>query len=173
MATFQRILNLLFILVLCGVLLGSHSYQYLKSEAPCPLCLLQRLGMIGITLALLMNLRFGIKVQHYALAILSALLGRLVSLRQISFHVCPALHSFGEPVFGFDLYVWAFLVFTASIFACAILLIIYGFSQNHDSSPTWGLFEKLISILIALILLGNIFTAYIDCGLTACYTETT
>lgn len=168
MATFQRVLNLIFIIVICGVLFGAFSYQYLKSEEPCPLCLLQRLGMIGVALALLMNLRFGIKVQHYALAILCALLGRLVSLRQISLHVCPDFPTFGEPVFGFDLYVWAFIVFTCSIFACALLLMMYGFSQDRDYEPTWGFFEKLVATLIGLLIVGNIVTSYIDCGLTAC-----
>lgn len=168
MLTLQRVLNLLFIFVLCGVLFGSYFYQYLKSEEPCPLCLLQRLGMIGVILAILMNLRFGIKVQHYGLAILSALLGRIVSLRQISYHVCPEFPAFGEPVLGFDLYIWSFIIFTCSIFACAVLLIIYGFSQQKQPPPTWGAFERFVSIIVALLIAANVVTTYLECGFTAC-----
>ncbi|MES2272566.1 MAG: disulfide bond formation protein B [Chlamydiota bacterium] len=168
MAAFQRILNALFIFVLCGVLLAAYSYQVIKSEDPCPLCLLQRLGMIGIATALLLNLRFGIKMEHYGLGILSALLGRIVSLRQISLHVCPAFPTFGEPVFGYDLYVWAFIVFTFAIFSIAILLMISGFTKNHEVHPRWGILEKTAFGLVALITLGNTITTFLECGLSPC-----
>lgn len=168
MVTLQRILNVLFILVLSAVLLASYYYQYTKHEDPCPLCLLQRLGMTGIAIALVMNLRFGIKAQHYALAILSALLGRIVSLRQISLHVCPEFPTFGEPILGFDLYVWAFIVFSCSIFASAILLMIHGFSQHREHPPTWGLLEKFTARFVGLITLANVVTTFMECGFTDC-----
>lgn len=168
MVTLQRILNLLFIYVLCAILLAAYCYQVLKGEKPCFLCFFQRLGMTGIAIALLMNLRFGIKVHHYGLAILSALLGRIVALRHISLHIYPQIPSFGKAVLGFDLYLWSFFIFTTSIFACAILLIIYGYSKHHEQTPTWGLFGKLAFILIALITIGNVINALFDCGLTFC-----
>lgn len=168
MVLFQRILNLLFIYVLCVVLLGAYAYQYIKGEQPCPLCLLQRLGMIGIAVALLLNLRFGIKVQHYGLAILSAILGRMVSLRQIGLHVCPEFPTFGEPIFGLDLYVWAYIVFTCSIFACAVLTIIYGYFKNQSYLPTWGFAEKIAFWAVGLITLSNTITTLMECGLSAC-----
>lgn len=168
MVYFQKVLNIMFIFVLCAVLLGAYGYQYLKNEDPCPLCLLQRLGMIGVAAALLMNLRFGIKVQHYGLAILSATLGRLVALRQIGLHVCPEFPTFGEPVFGFDLYVWAFFVFTCSIFACAVLTIIYGYAKDYDYQPTWGRAEKAAFWTLTIIAIGNTITTFIECGLSTC-----
>jgi disulfide bond formation protein DsbB len=164
----QRILNRLFIFVLCGILLSAYLYQFIERAEPCSLCLLQRLGMIGVATAILMNLRFGIKVEHYGLAILSALMGRIVSLRQIGLHVCPEFPAFGKPVLGFDLYVWAFIVFTCSIFACAVLLILYGYSKHHEHHPTWGVFEKIAFWLVVLITFGNVINTLIDCGLTTC-----
>lgn len=168
MIQFQRVLNLLFIFVVCGVLLGAYSYQFIKHEEPCPLCLLQRLAMIGIMVALLLNVRFGIKVQHYGLAILSALLGRVVSLRQISLHVCPEFPTFGEPVFGYDLYVWAYIVFTCSIFSCAVLLIIKGYTSASEYAPDWNWAAKIAFALVFLITLGNVFVSLIDCGFGGC-----
>jgi disulfide bond formation protein DsbB len=155
MVFFQRILNLLFIFVLEAVLIAGFVYQFTKQEEPCPLCFLQRLGMIGIVSALLMNLRFGIRAQHYGLAILSAVLGRLVSLRQIGFHVCPEFPTFGEPILGLDLYVWAFMVFTCAIFSAAVLTILYGYTKNHEYLPTWGKAEKGALGLVFLIALAN------------------
>lgn len=168
MPTFLRLLNLLFIFVLCGVLLGGYWYQFAKHQEPCPLCLLQRLGMIGVATALLMNHRFGIKIEHYGLAILSALLGRIVSLRQIGLHICPAFPKFGDPIFGYDLYVWAFIVFTCSVLACAILLIIQGFTRPRDYPPSWGFFEKCAYGLVLFITFSNVITTLRDCGLSAC-----
>ncbi len=168
MRTLQRIFNDLFIFVLCVVLLASDWIQFVEGEEPCSLCLLQRLGMIGVASSLVMNLRFGIKVQHYGLAILSALLGRIVSLRQIGLHVCPEFPTFGEPIFGLDLYVWAFLVFTSSILACAILLVFFGYSKRQEYPPTWGFFEQLAFGLLLLITLGNVIATLLHCDLTSC-----
>lgn len=162
MVTLQRILNILFLWALCAILLAAFFYQVVKGEEPCPLCFLQRLGMTGVAAALLMNLRFGIKVEHYGLAILSALLGRVVALRQISFHICPELPTFGETVFGFDLYLWSFFIFTCSLFGCAVLLILYGYSKQHDAPPIWGRFETFSFWLLALITAGNVINAFLD-----------
>lgn len=169
MANFQRILNLLFIYIIFFVLFAAYFYQYLRNEDPCFLCILQRLGMIGVASALLMNFRFGIKVQHYGLAILSALIGRIFALRQIAMHACPEFPTFGQKVFGFDLYIWAFFVFTFSIFACAILTILYGFTKNKDFPPTWGLFERVAFWAIALITVSNLITTFLECDLGACF----
>lgn len=164
----QRIGNLVFIFVLCGVLIAAYFYQYIMREPPCPLCLLQRLGMIGIAVALLMNLRSGIRIEHYGLAILSALVGPLGSLRQIALHVCPQFPTYGEPVLGFNLYVWALIVFTCSLFACALLLILYGFSTHRDYHPAWKTPEKWALGSILLVTLANVFTAFSECGFTSC-----
>ncbi len=168
MVFFQRICNVLFILVLCGVLAASFSYEFAKREEPCPLCFLQRLSAIAIALSLMMNLRFGIKEEHYGLAILGALFGSLVSLRQIALHVCPQFPTFGEPVFGFDLYVWALIVYGCALFACAVLMIIHGYSKHLEHSSSWGLLEKFTFWIICLMIAGNIIVSLKDCALSAC-----
>ena len=168
MTVLYRALNILWIFVLSAVLMSAYAYQFIKSEEPCPLCLLQRLGMIGITIALLLNLRFGIKPEHYALSILAALLGRIVSLRQISLHVCPEFPTFGEPILGYDLYVWAFIVFTCSIFAAAAMLIFYGFSRHKETPPVWGIWEKIAFYLVVFLTVGNLITTLMECGFSSC-----
>lgn len=168
MATLQKISNALFIYVLCGVLLAAFVYQFMRLEDLCPLCYMQRLGIVGIAIGLLMNLRFGIKTEHYGLCMLSALLGNAISLYQISLHICPQSPTFGEPIFGFDLYVWASIVFTCSMFAIAILLMLFGFSHHQTGKPLWGAWETAAFTLVAIILLANILTTLIQCGLSPC-----
>ncbi len=164
----QKTLNALFIMVICGVLLSGYSYQFLKAELPCPLCMLQRLAMIGVAMGPLLNLSFGIRMEHYALSLFSCVFGAAVSLRQIALHVCRNFSTFGEPVLGFDLYVWAFIVFTCSIFAVALLLFLYGFGKEkeipHEPSPL----NKVVFGLLALVVVGNIVTTFMECGFSPC-----
>lgn len=168
MVAFQRALNLLFIFVIFAVLLSASLYQFTRYVPPCPLCILQKLGMIGIAASLLMNCKFGIKAQHYGLAILSALIGRIFSLKQISMHVCPEFPTYGRAVFGFDLYVWAFIVFTCSIFACALLTIFFGYTKKRDFSPSWGFLDRIAFWAVFLITLCNLITTFMRCGLGTC-----
>lgn len=167
-ALFQRIVNVLFIYILSFVLLGSYIYQFLTHEIPCTFCLLQKLGMIGIMTALLMNLRFGVKVEHYGLAILSALLGRMISLKQIGLHVCPEIPQTGTAVLGLDLYIWAFIVFSASMFACAFLTILYGYCKKTIYEPTWGKWEKIAFILTFFVTITNVIAVYFECQFGFC-----
>jgi magnesium-transporting ATPase (P-type) len=161
-----RLLNVLHILVLSGVLLSGYSVQFLLHEQPCPLCMLQRLAMIGISVALLCNLKFGIKPFHYGLGILAAIFGGSVSARQMALHICPQFPTFGTPVFGLDLYWWAFIVFTASIFVIAIMLFLYTKEQEKPVPMNWV--EKGVFVLIAAITLANVITTFLECGLSVC-----
>ena len=168
MTTLYRALNISWVFVLSGVLISAYLYQVIRQEGPCPLCLLQRLGMLGISIAILLNLRFGIKPEHYALAILSALGGGAVSLRQIILHICPQFPTFGSPVLSYDLYVWALIVFICSILAAAVLLILYGFSSHKYTPPVWSIWEKITFGLVTFLTAGNVVTTFLECGFSAC-----
>lgn len=129
---------------------------------------MQRLGMLGIAIGLLMNLRFGIHIANYGLCMLSALLGSAISLFQISLHICPQSPLFGEPIFGFALYTWAFIIFSCSLFAIAILLMLFGFSRHQTGKPLWGAWEIVAFTLIAVVILANILSSFMQCGLSSC-----
>lgn len=164
----ERSLNSLWAFVICGVLFAGYSVQFLKHELPCPLCLLQRLSMIGVAMGPLLNLRFGIYPAHYALSILSALFGGFVSLRQISLHVCPGSTSFGEPVLGLELYTWALVVFSCSILVAAIMLFLYTTSPQNIQKVRMSLFEKIAFWLVLFMTAANVVTTLQECGLSAC-----
>lgn len=108
----------------CSVLAGALYVQFFQLEDPCPLCLLQRACFVNMGLAFLMNVIFEIRISHWALAMLSALAGRAVSLRQIALHVNDVI-GFGSPILGLHLYTWAFLFFTLGLFGCAFVMLIH------------------------------------------------
>lgn len=160
-------LNALVIVILAGVLLSAFGVQLFLHEQPCPLCLLQRLGMLGVATALMLNVRFGIYPSHYGLALLSSLFGGFVALRQISLHVCPGMPKFGMPVLGLSLYTWSFVIFVCCVLSVALLLFLYDPAKSKKPQPIneWGIFAMGIILAVAA---ANIITTLLQCGLGIC-----
>jgi len=166
MKSFVRNANALFILVLVGVIAAAFYQELTKEGPPCPLCFLQRVGMVGVATGLMMNLCLGVRVPHYALSFLGAILGGAVSVRQILLHICPGFPVFGLPVFGYNLYTWAFLVFCCSILALVILLFLYRADQKPKAPLNW--FQKLANFSLIVITIANLILAFSVCGIKTC-----
>jgi len=164
----QRDLNALVVIIICGVLLSAYGVEFLYHETPCPLCMLQRLGMVAAAAALLLNVRFGIKMSHYGLALISCIVGGTVALRQISLHVCPGMPAFGFPVLGLSLYTWSFIVFVCTALAIAGLLFLYDPKDSREE-PEQDKLGSLAYGLLLTIAAANIFTTLYHCGLSACH----
>lgn len=119
-----RILNMVALAALLLVLAGSLFLQFGVGEQPCPLCLIQRSGMIGLAIGPMLNLVRGLRPAHYAISILAACAGGAGSVRQILLHIAtPGDTGFGPAVLGFHLYTWADIVFLIAIIGCALLLM--------------------------------------------------
>lgn len=161
-----RILNALVILLLCCILLGGFAVQFFKGEQPCPLCMLQRLGMIGVAASLLLNLKFGIKPLHYGLALFSAVFGMLIALRHIALFACPGFgKSDSTPVFGLSLFTWSFLIFVCCILAIGVLLLLH--KENSPKKP-FGLLGYGSLFFLLLMTGANLVTTAMKCGLGPC-----
>lgn len=106
--------------ILCGALF----IQFFYGEQPCPLCLLQRAAFINVGIGLLMNVRYGNKVSHWATAVFSSAIGLAVSVRQILLHITSP-QGFGSTVLGLHMYTWCFIVFFITIVGSAVMLLIY------------------------------------------------
>lgn len=167
MQAVERHLNALMAFILCCILLGAFGVQFIMHEEPCPLCMLQRLGMLGAANAALLNIWFGVRPVHYALALFCSLFGGFVALRQISLHVCPGFPEFGLPVLGLSLYTWSFLVFVCIVAGVAVLLSIYNPEKSKQPFNLTGWF-KFVSYLTLAIAFTNIITTFFQCGLGPC-----
>lgn len=160
-----RTLNALLIYVLVGILISAYYQQFSKHEEPCPLCILQRLGLISVGFGAFLNLRFWTRPSHATVSLFGALVGSAVSIRQICLHICPGSPTFGIPVLGLSLYTWAFIAFICSLFVVGLLLAFH----NCDAKPlkaNW--FEILACIALVLVTLSNLVSTYLECGLSAC-----
>ena len=162
-------LNAIEVVGILFVLTMAFGMQFIFNELPCPLCLLQRVGFVGISVALLMNLRYRIRPRHYALALLSALFAAFVSIRQILLHIVPGTGAYGSPIFGYHLYTWSFIVSMCVVIYTAILL---GFEVQSDAEHfkqlRWKWITHTLFALIFAVTVANVVSAYFDCGPSIC-----
>lgn len=157
-------------LLVCGVLSGAFYFQYGLGEHPCPLCLLQRMGMLGVILGLSFNTYFGIRARHVAIVILSALVGTTFSVRQILLHICPAPGEptgYGTAVLGMHLYSWAVVVFVATVLGAAVFLCLMK-EEPPETTRTPAGFEKIVFFIAAGLCLANTIASFIECQLGPC-----
>jgi disulfide bond formation protein DsbB len=164
-----RIVNMAALTGICLVLLGAYGMQFILWEFPCPLCLLQRMGMIGVGFGAVLNVRFGIKTAHYGLSLLSAFVGASVSTRQILLHIVPGTGSYGSPILQLHLYTWAFLIFVTTAITISILLMFERQFQEspEENRPLKG-YARFIVIVLMVIAAANIVTTILECGIEPC-----
>lgn len=154
------------VLAYVGVLLGAFSMQFIKGEFPCPLCMLQRYGMILSTLGALWvilqarqnTLTPARYTQGLGMGVLGALTGLVFSTRQILLHILPGDPGYGEPVLGLHLYSWAAVTFIVVILFAAIAAM--AAPKAFPTAPPAGSALRLISTIIiwifVAILIANV-----------------
>src|ERR1700722_15306381 len=81
-ATLDRLILSLMLLALAGVLTAAMGFQYLDGEIPCPLCLLERVAMFACCFGLIRQLRDGGSQRGAGVAMISAVLLLVISVRQ-------------------------------------------------------------------------------------------
>jgi disulfide bond formation protein DsbB len=164
-----KFLNSLCMLIVSSILIGALYFQFGLGEDPCPLCLLQRMGMMGILFGLSLNIFYGFKSEHFATVIISSLVGLVFSTRQVLLHICPepgVEPGYGSPIFGMYLYSWGVLIFIASILASSIFL--FFLPKNEDKISTPILIERISFFLVVLIVLINIIATFFECQFGPC-----
>jgi disulfide bond formation protein DsbB len=160
----SRTLNALGLLAIGVVLLFAFYDQIVGGELPCPLCILQRAGFLGVGLGLALNLRFGPRPSHYAIAILSAMAGGAISARQVLLHIVPGSGTFGADFLGLHFYSWALVLFIVIVAGCAVLLL---FDRQFTPGPAryeLGGLALAGFALIALLALGNGVSTVLECA---------
>ncbi|MGV0991341.1 MAG: disulfide bond formation protein B [Mycobacterium sp.] len=144
------------------VMLSAFFIQFVKGEFPCPLCMLQRYGMILATLGALfviMQARRGtLTVARYAqglgMGLIGVLAGASVSVRQIELHILPGDPGYGEPFLRLHLYTWAFVTFAIVMIYVGVMLMLMprGIPQAPASgSAAWKVSTAVIWLFIGVV----------------------
>lgn len=152
------------------LLLMAYVFQFVFHELPCPLCLLQRIGFIGIACGFLLNLRFGLKPCHYSIILLFAFFTAMVALRQTALHVIPGSGSYGSAIFGLHMYTWSFI---ASVIILIFTTIMLSIESQYYIEQTKTVIKRkwilhLLLLLMAAVIFSNIIAVYLECGLAQC-----
>ena len=162
-----------------GVIGRAFFIQLSDSEMPCPLCMLQRAAMILVGIAALWMIGLAKKgvlsvsayARCYGLMMIGALVGAIISARQIELHILPDDEGYGAPVFGLHLYTWAFITFSVVLLYVAIMLTITrstlpavptGDASVWISRIAIGIFIFIVAANILSIFLQEGFGLYLD-----------
>lgn len=167
-------LNMLGLLAVCGVLLFALADQVIYNDIPCPLCILQRAGLIAAGTGLALNLGFGIRPSHYGIMILGALISGGVATRQILLHIIPGTGAYGNSVLGLHFYTWDLIVsLLITIGGAMMLLFDRQFSGQRSIKKKPHRAAMLAVVLIALIAFANGISTILLCGGGVCPADPT
>jgi disulfide bond formation protein DsbB len=155
------------------VMLSAFFIQFAMGEFPCPLCMLQRYGMILSTLAamfIIMQARRGtLTTARYAqglgLGLLAVLAGASVSVRQIELHILPDDPGYGEPFLRLHLYTWAFITFAIVMIyvGAALTLVPKGIPvAPTPGSAMWKLSTAIIWLFIGVVAANVIAIIFLE-----------
>ncbi len=163
-------LNVLSLYALSGLLAAAFAAQLVLNELPCPLCLLQRVMFAMLAVGPILNLRFGVRPSHYAMSLLNAVAGAVVSTRQVLLHILPGDAGYGSAIFGYHYYSWALIAFIAAIvLLCGILLFDRQF-ERHQAPPSVsaGIAARFAVWLVIGLTGLNVASTLLECGFGAC-----
>jgi disulfide bond formation protein DsbB len=175
------LLNYLFMLAMLGVisaiLLAAMTLQYAWGEIPCPLCLLQRVAMLGVCFGILLNLRGPFSYRNTGISLLFALFLLIVSVRQtlLDIYPRPGHEYIGSAVLGLHMPVWSVVISLCILAAFAAKLVVLG-GDDHlrahraSSFPLIGRAAKLLGFIVVAICAVNLASAFVQCGFGQCHT---
>ena len=144
------------------VMLSAFYIQFVMGEFPCPLCMLQRYGMILATIGALfviMQARRGVLTtaryaQGLGMGMIGVLAGASVSVRQIELHILPGDPGYGEPFLRLHLYTWAFVTFAIVMIYVGVMLMLMPRGIPH--APAAGSALHKVSTAIIWMFIGVI-----------------
>ena len=111
--TVRFVLNEAFMLgmmaVIAAILTAAMTLQYGRGELPCPLCLLQRVAMLGVCFGLMQNFRTGFSDRNLGFSLLFAVFLLVVAVRQTLLDIYPRPgHEYvGSAILGLHMPVWS------------------------------------------------------------------
>jgi disulfide bond formation protein DsbB len=173
------VLNELFglgmIAVIASVLTAALYMQYGRGELPCPLCLLQRVAMLGACFGLMLNFRSGFSDRNLGYSLLFSVFLLVVAVRQTLLDIYPRPgHAYvGSAVLGLHMPVWSVLIAVALISAFALKLCIIGSedgARSPDRRSIVGRLAMVVSLYVIGLALVNFGSVVAQCGLGECHT---
>ena len=160
---------------IAGILTAAMVIQYAYGELPCPLCLLQRVAMLGVCFGIMQSFRNGFSDRNLGYSLLFAIFLLVVAVRQTLLDIYPRPgHEYvGSAILGMHMPVWSILIALALITAVAVKLCVVGTEDGARPPELKSLVGRLATVLsfyIIAIALVNFGSVVVQCGLGQCHT---
>lgn len=154
------IFNALILYTLVLVMCFSYYIEFYLGEPPCSLCQLQRFFMMGAGVCLMFNISGVVSIRNISGAILSCILGSVISLYQWSMLLTNDGVSYAPHLFSLPLYIWSTTFFFS--LAIALIFVLFFIKERKELKRNW--FMNLSYVLFALVLASEVITSYISSG---------
>lgn len=175
LATFRVALLHVEIIGVMFVILGAFWFQFAEGELPCPLCLLQRMGMILATFGpayVLIRMHADDEsvtpasraATGFGMAVLGGMLGMAMAARQVLLHILPGDPGYGDAVMGMHLYTWAVVVFIVVICTSGVTLLFHRELAPGRSTRPMPWWTKATLGLLFMVIVANIVNAFAIAG---------
>jgi disulfide bond formation protein DsbB len=168
---------LLVMFVIAGILTAAMTLQYVNGELPCPLCLLERVAMLGVCFGIMLNFRCGFSYQNTGFSLLFAIVLLVVSVRQslLDIYPRPGHEYIGSAILGIHMPVWSIIIALTLLTAYAIKLATLGddeYLRKADVSEFTAIrrIADVLSIYVIAICLINLVSVVLQCGFGECHT---
>lgn len=169
-ATTNNTLDVLALIAISAALLIAFYYQLAFNELPCPLCLLQRVGLILAGIGFAMNVRYGVRGTHYCCVLVSAVVTGVIAGRQILLHIAPDSGAYGSALWGLHFYTWCFIASVLIILYVSLLLSVRRTSNTVQpvSMSTSG---RIAMAVFGLTIMANLISTLLECGGGQCASD--
>jgi len=162
-------------LALAGIQAAALFMQFAFGETPCPLCLLQRVAMFGVSFGIIKNFREGFSARNAGLSMIFALLLPVISVRQtlLDIYPRPGHEYIGSAIFGLHMPVWSILIAAALLLGFALKSAVLGGDDELTPLQKFPALEKAanaLSVLIVALCAVNFASVVLQCGVDACHT---
>lgn len=140
-------------------------------EIPCPLCLLQRFGLLAMLVGSLLCIKYGSALRYNLMIVATIVFTLVVALRHVMIHIEPGDPGYGSVFLGIHLYTW-------NVFLSICLIIAMSIASLFDLMiPTKilniiRLNQKIIWKFCLIIAFGlsvmNSVSTYLECDFGMC-----
>lgn len=171
----DRLVLLLMLAVLAAILTMAMVLQLAFGEIPCPLCLLQRVAMLGCCFGLIQQLRAEKSQRGAGIGLVFALLLLVISARQTLLDIVPRPgHSYvGQAVFGMHMPVWSVVIAVALLLGFAIRFALFGAPRAAATTEGSAMRRcaRALELYVVLLCAINFLAVVLQCGLGECHTS--
>jgi disulfide bond formation protein DsbB len=154
-----------------AVLVAALVMQFAFGEAPCPLCLLERVGLFGACFGPMMQFRPGSRARAAGVGLVFSVFLLVVSVRQVLLDIVPRPgHAYvGSAVLGLHMPVWAVVIAVALLAGFAGRLALFGaLPETVTRSPIVDRLARAASLLVLALAAINLAAVLLQCGFGAC-----